>query len=135
MTYKLDFLEEALAEWNKLNPSIKQPLKKKLIKVLENPRIPKNKLSGHPNRYKIKLRSIGYRLVYEVVDDEVVVIVIAVGRRENNAVYDDANSRALLQITTNGKLKTVLAKGAAYESFPWSAFSGRNHSLGCALVL
>ncbi|MFG4461977.1 type II toxin-antitoxin system RelE/ParE family toxin, partial [Acinetobacter baumannii] len=23
MTYKLDFLEEALAEWNKLNPSIK----------------------------------------------------------------------------------------------------------------
>ena len=52
MTYKLDFLEEALAEWNKLNPSIKQPLKKKLIKVLENPRIPKNKLSGHPNRYK-----------------------------------------------------------------------------------
>jgi mRNA-degrading endonuclease RelE of RelBE toxin-antitoxin system len=40
MTYKLDFLEEALAEWSKLNPSIKQPLKK-LIKVLENPRIPK----------------------------------------------------------------------------------------------
>jgi len=76
MTYKLDFLEEALAEWNKLNP-----------------RIPKNKLSGYPNRYKIKLRCIGYRLVYEVVDDEVVVIVIAVGRRENNAVYDDANSR------------------------------------------
>ena len=61
--------------------------------VLENPRIPKNKLSGYPNRYKIKLRCIGYRLVYEVVDDEVVVIVIAVGRRENNAVYDDANSR------------------------------------------
>ena len=93
MTYKLDFLEEALAEWNKLNPSIKQPLKKQLIKVLQNPRIPKNKLSGYPNRYKIKLRSIGYRLVYEVIDDEVVVIVIAVGRRENNAVYDDANSR------------------------------------------
>src|SRR5690554_7128414 len=47
----------------------------------------------------------------------------------------EAVIRALLQITTNGKLKTVLAKGAAYESFPWSAFSGRNHSLGCALVL
>jgi mRNA interferase RelE/StbE len=50
MSYKLDFLEEALEEWNKLNPSIKQPLKKKLIKVLENPKVPKNKLSGHPNR-------------------------------------------------------------------------------------
>ncbi len=35
-------------------------------------------MSGYPNRYKIKLRCIGYRLVYEVVDDEVVVIVIAI---------------------------------------------------------
>ena len=93
MTYKLDFLEEALAEWNKLNPSIKQPLKKKLIKVLENPRIPKNKLSGYPNRYKIKLRCIGYRLVYEVIDQEVVVLVVAVGRREDNQVYKAADNR------------------------------------------
>ncbi|MCD0193047.1 hypothetical protein LH663_19840 [Acinetobacter baumannii] len=51
------------------------------------------------------------------------------------ALIPEAIALALLQITTNGKLKTVLAKGAAYESFPWSAFSGRNHSLGCALVL
>ena len=28
-----------------------------------------------------------------------------------------------MQITTNDKLKTVLAKGVAYESLPWSAFS------------
>ena len=40
-------------------------------------------------------------------------------------------STALLQITTNGKLNPLLAKGAAYESLPWSAFSGWNHSLGC----
>jgi len=93
MTYKLDFLEEALSEWHKLNPSIKQHLKKKLLKVLENPRVPKNKLSGHSNRYKIKLRSIGYRLVYEVIDNEIIVLVIAVGKRENNTVYNDANSR------------------------------------------
>ncbi|MEQ1104246.1 type II toxin-antitoxin system RelE family toxin [Acinetobacter ursingii] len=93
MTYKLDFLEEALSEWHKLNPSIKQQLKKKLLKVLENPRVPKNKLSGHSNRYKIKLRSIGYRLVYEVIDNEIIVLVIAVGKREKNTVYNDADSR------------------------------------------
>lgn len=93
MTYKLEFLEEALTEWNKLNLSVKQPLKKKLEKVLDNPRVPKNKLSGHSNRYKIKLRSIGYRLVYEVIDDEVVVLVIAVGKRENDAVYQAADLR------------------------------------------
>jgi hypothetical protein len=53
----------------------------------------------------------------------------------NRSINHGVFQMALLQITTNGKLKTVLAKGAAYESFPWSAFSGRNHSLGCALVL
>lgn len=61
--------------------------------MLDNPRVPKNKLSGHSNRYKIKLRSIGYRLVYEVIDDEVVVLVIAVGKRENDAVYQAADLR------------------------------------------
>lgn len=93
MTYKLEFLEQALAEWNKLNPSIQQQLKKKLIKVLEHPRVRKNQLSGHTSRYKIKLRSIGYRLVYEVIEDEIIVLVIAVGKREKNAVYDAADSR------------------------------------------
>ena len=93
MSYKLDFLEEALKEWKKLNPTIQQQFRKKLAKVLDNPKIPKNKLSGHARRYKIKLRNIGYRLVYEVIDDEIVVIVIAVGKRENNSVYDDANKR------------------------------------------
>ena len=68
--------------------------KKKLTKLLDNPRIPKNNLSGHPNRYKIKLRSIGYRLVYEVIDDEIIVLVIAVGKRENNAIYRSADSRS-----------------------------------------
>lgn len=61
--------------------------------MLDNPRVPKNKLLGHPNRYKIKLRSIGYRLVYEVIDEQVVVLVIAVGRRENDAVYQAADLR------------------------------------------
>ncbi|MCK4090679.1 type II toxin-antitoxin system RelE family toxin [Acinetobacter radioresistens] len=93
MSYELQFVKEALKEWKQLNPSIRQLLKKKLEKVLDNPRIPKNKLSGHPHRYKIKLRSAGYRLVYEVIDNEIVVLVIAVGKRENNTVYDDANSR------------------------------------------
>lgn len=93
MSYNLEFREEALNEWSKLNPSIKQQMKKKLIKVLENPKVPKNQLSGATNRYKIKLRSIGYRLVYEVIDQEVIVLVIAIGRRDNNQVYKAAESR------------------------------------------
>ena len=93
MTYNLEFLEEAKKEWDKLNPTIRQQLKKKLVQVLESPRISKNQLSGIKNRYKIKLRSISYRLVYEVIDQEVVVLVVAVGRRENNQVYKAADNR------------------------------------------
>ncbi len=51
-------------------------------------------LSGHKDRYKIKLRSVGYRLVYEVRDSEVIVVVVAVGKRERNAVYQAAAGRS-----------------------------------------
>ncbi|WP_279609095.1 type II toxin-antitoxin system RelE family toxin [Burkholderia cenocepacia] len=50
-------------------------------------------MHGHPDRYKIKLRGVGYRLVYEVRDAEVIVLVIAVGRRERDAVYLAAMKR------------------------------------------
>jgi mRNA interferase RelE/StbE len=36
---------------------------------------------------------LGYRLVYEVRDQEVLVVVVAVGRRDGNAVYLAADGR------------------------------------------
>ena len=63
------------------------------VNLLQNPHIIANRLSGGQNLYKIKLRSAGYRLVYQVEDDKVVVFVIAVGKREKNAVYDTAEER------------------------------------------
>jgi mRNA interferase RelE/StbE len=93
MTYKLKFLPSAKIEWDKLDNSIKSQFKNKLKKCLENPHIPANRLSGFDCAYKIKLRSAGYRLVYEVDDLEIIVFVIAVGKRENNTVYDKAKSR------------------------------------------
>ncbi|AOI76848.1 MULTISPECIES: type II toxin-antitoxin system RelE family toxin [unclassified Burkholderia] len=93
MTFELAFLEPALKEWRKLDRTIRDQFKARLVERLENPRIPSAKLHGHPDRYKIKLRSIGYRLVYEVRDAEVVVLVVAVGRRERDAVYLAAMKR------------------------------------------
>lgn len=93
MSFELAFLEEALAEWRKLDGSIRTQLKKKLAERLQSPRVPSAKLSGHPDRYKIKLRTLGYRLVYEVRDEQVLVIVIAVGKRDRNAVYRTAQLR------------------------------------------
>ncbi|MEN9909775.1 MAG: hypothetical protein RLZZ540_2924 [Bacteroidota bacterium] len=93
MTYELIFKSEALDEWKKLDNSIKLQLKKVLFKRLENPRIESAKLSGMQDCYKIKLRTTGYRLVYQVKDDVITVIVIAVGRRDKNSVYENAIKR------------------------------------------
>ena len=93
MSYELGFLDEALKEWRKLENSVREQFKTKLAERLKGPRVPAAKLSGHPDRYKIKLRSIGYRLVYEVRDKQLIVVVVAVGKRERNAVYKMAAKR------------------------------------------
>ena len=93
MSYELGFHPEALSEWRKLDASLREVFKKKLAERLENPRVPSARLSGQAARYKIKLRSVGYRLVYEVRDQAVIVIVVSVGKRERNAVYKAAAKR------------------------------------------
>ncbi len=93
MTYKLRFQELALAEWEKLDATIRERFKSKLQERLQNPRVPMAALSGMPNCYKIKLRSLGYRLIYKVEDDIVFVSVIAIGKREKDKVYKLAKSR------------------------------------------
>ena len=93
MTYRLKFKDEALKEWRKLDGTLREQFKKKLVERLQKPRVPAAKLSGHVDRYKIKLKSSGYRLVYEVRDVEVVVVIVSVGKRERNAVYAAAAKR------------------------------------------
>jgi mRNA interferase RelE/StbE len=91
--YKLKFLPTALKEWKKLDPASQSQLKKKLKERLQNPYIPASRLYGFESHYKIKLRSSGYRLVYEVIEKEIVVLVIAVDKREKNLVYKNTAKR------------------------------------------
>ena len=93
MSYDLQFLPSALKEWEKLGSTLKTQFKKKLSERLHTPHIPSDSLNGMPNHYKIKLRSAGYRLVYRVEDSTITVTVVAVGKRERNAVYKAAQSR------------------------------------------
>ena len=93
MTYKLRFHELALTEWNKLDGSIKSQFKKKLTERLEQPRVQSSALSGMKDCYKIKLRQLGYRMVYRVDDYFVSVTVIAIGKRDKEKVYQDADKR------------------------------------------
>ena len=68
MSYELEFVESALKEWRKLSADIRGQLKAKLAERLETPRVPAARLHGMPDCYKIKLRTVGYRLVYQVHD-------------------------------------------------------------------
>lgn len=93
MTYSLEFDRRALKEWKKLGDTIRSQLKKKLAEVLENPKTEANRLRNLPDCYKIKLQNTGYRLIYQVIDHEVVVFVVAIGKREREAAYEDALQR------------------------------------------
>ncbi|MEM5437079.1 type II toxin-antitoxin system RelE/ParE family toxin [Paraburkholderia diazotrophica] len=92
-TYKLQFLEPALKEWEKLDNTVRAQFKRKLAERLDNPRVESARLSTMPDCYKIKLAAIGYRMVYQVVDSTVTVIVVSVGKRERSQVYAAAIAR------------------------------------------
>lgn len=91
--YRLQFLPEAKAEWDKLDGSIRQQFAKVLLRRLDNPRVPAAALTAMPDCYKIKLRSAGFRLVYQVMDDKLLLLTIAVDKRDKSAVYDLAKLR------------------------------------------
>lgn len=92
--YRLKFVPDAWREWQALDGSIKQALKPLLAKRLQNPHVPGSLLHRElAGCYKIKLLKQGYRLVYMVENDELVVLVLSVGKRENNAAYQVAAKR------------------------------------------
>ena len=93
MTYELKFDPRALKEWGKLGEPIRRQFKKKLGEILEYPHIEANRLKELPDCYKIKLRSSGYRMVYQVQEQRITVFVVAVGKRERKKVYSSAKNR------------------------------------------
>jgi len=58
--------------------------------------VPSARLRGDlQNTYEIKLRDVGYRLVYETIDQRLVVLVIAIGKREHDEAYQSAIRRTI----------------------------------------
>ena len=90
MSYKLEFEQHAMKEWHKLDKPIREAFKTVLVRRLENPLVPKDRLHGTGKHecYKIKLRNYGFRLVYKVDHDKIVLLVVSVGKRENDQVYN-----------------------------------------------
>jgi mRNA interferase RelE/StbE len=89
MTYSLKFTKQADRDWKKLNPGIREYFKKKLKERLSQPHIDAGRIG--PNRYKIKRRTPGFRLVYEVDDEGCIIIVLIVAKRAT--VYEEMRRR------------------------------------------
>lgn len=90
--YTLEFLPEALEEWRKLEPVLREEFLIRLAERLKYPHVANARLHEMKDCYKIKLRAARYRLIYRVFDDRIVVQVIALGKRDDD-IYITAAKR------------------------------------------
>ena len=95
--YDFKFYEEAEKDLSKLNNSIKKLFVKKLSQIIKNPEIGKD--LGNKNNLKLSgLKKVyfdnkKYRIVYEIKENEIIIHIIAIGKRENMKVYKEAAKR------------------------------------------
>ncbi|MFA1014836.1 type II toxin-antitoxin system RelE family toxin [Dubosiella newyorkensis] len=103
MSWNVKFLPEAQDDLFSLDKSQQKLVVKAIQKVKQNPLSSReggygkplgnkraNKLSGF---LKIKLRSAGIRVVYQPIKTESEMLIIIIGVREDNEVYEVAGKR------------------------------------------
>ena len=92
--YAVDFHSDALKDWLALDNSVRVQISKKLRARAFAPHVLSDRLGGSlAGCYKIKSSKSGHRLIYEVFDDERVIYVFAVNKREDQKAYRDARQR------------------------------------------
>ena len=97
MKYSVELIEEAREDFKKLDNSQRIQVAKQLKKLESNPYKGKQlgkkfniDLSGYYKLYAVQKK---IRVVYTVVEDQVLVEIITIGKREEFAVYKEAFKR------------------------------------------
>lgn len=102
MSWDINYTKAALNDLKKLDPYNRKCILKAIEKTAERPLPPPDgigkplgnhsdtKLSGY---YKIKLRNLGYRVVYGLVMRDRIMEVIVISIRNDNEVYKEAEKR------------------------------------------
>ena len=102
MTWKIEYIKEAQRDLLKLDPYNRRIILKAMEKTAERPLPPPDGIGkplGHhassnlTGYYKIKLRDLGYRVVYGLVREKEVMKVIVISIRDEEAVYQEAERR------------------------------------------
>ncbi len=105
MSFSLKFLPEAEKDLKKLGGNEQILVAKALKKILQNPVSVYEGGYGKPlgNKggtnlavfYKVKLKGTGLRIVYKLIKTETSVLVVVIGARADDAVYETAEKRNL----------------------------------------
>ena len=84
MTYAVEVAPAAVRQLRKLPPEARRRIQAAVELLAETPRPPgAKKLSGSSGDWRV--RTGDYRIIYEIQDDRLIVLVVAVGhRREIN---------------------------------------------------
>ena len=102
MTWKIEYIKEAQRDLQRLDPYNRKLILKAIEKTAERPLPPPEgigrplgshaaaNLSGY---YKIKLRDLGYRVVYGLIREGNTMKVIVISVRDDEAVYREAERR------------------------------------------
>ena len=103
MNWQLSFLPEAKKDLKKLDKNQQIIVLKAIRKVQQNPLSNNEGGYGKPlgnkadnnltGLLKIKLRGAGIRIVYKLIKIESKIIIIVIGIRDDNEVYDIASRR------------------------------------------
>ncbi len=98
----MEYIKEAQKDLRKLDPYVRKLVLKAIDKTAERPLPPpdgigkplgnhaSSKLSGF---YKIKLKNLGYRVVYDLVREGSVMKIVIISVRDDEAVYKEAERR------------------------------------------
>lgn len=80
MAYTIEYKPAALRDLNALERRVRIRIQRAIEALAENPFPPKvKKMAGKPDRWRIRVSE--YRVVYEVHNDRLVILVVAVGHR------------------------------------------------------
>ena len=102
MKWKIEYIKEAQRDLKRLDPYNRKLILKAIEKTAERPLPPPDGVgkplgnhvgSGLSGYYKIKLRSLGYRVVYQLVKEGETMRVIVILIRDDEAVYREAERR------------------------------------------
>ena len=82
--YTIEFLPSAKKELKKLDFVVQKQIKEKIVLLASDPDKLKNNIKALKGEYsgKFRLRIGSYRIVFRIIEEQVVIIVIRIGQRK-----------------------------------------------------